>query len=419
MKYSLFCFLIVSLFFNNSCLAQDGNTLNIGDNAPSMVLASTNNSIQSFSFPYQNKIIFMFFWSSTVSKSKENIYKYKRIYTKYSNLDYKSCDGFDVISVALQSDKIAWAEDLPRFSLLKMKNCIAQKGYNDIFVKAYKISQTPTSFLIDEFGKIVFVNPTIKTIIDYLDQRKNSEQNNDVQTKLVGKIMFGNQSLTPLTNEKVWFLNDKNDTIQTVILDENGKFLVKNINTSSNIHVYFKDNSKINEEQSVFLTSENGEIVSPFIKSEIGYNYTLLDAEMSYLKPLFDNESGTKNDKGDIKDLYISEQLFKAKTNVLTPEAITKLNAVITKLKANPKTRVEVISHTDSNGDAKVNLSLTLKQSTAIAAYLISKGIAVNRIKSIYKGESEILNKCKDGIMCSEVEHNTNRRTEFKFYKVQ
>lgn len=418
MKYQFFYFFIVSLFLNKISSAQDGSKLNVGDNAPNLVLTSTNNSIQSFSFPYQNKVVLLFFWSSSVSKSKENIYKYKRLNSKYSDLEYKSCDGFEVISVALQSDKTAWAESLINFGLLKMNNCIAQKGYNDVFVKSYKITQTPTSFLIDEFGKVLFINPSLKTIIDYLDQRRNSQFNADVQTKLSGKIMYGNQQLlTPLANEKIWFLNDKNDTIQSVILDEKGKFLLRDVNTSLNLTIYLKFSSKINEDQTVFLTSENGEIVSPFIKNEIGYEYTLLDVEMPYLKPLFDNEPIVKTDKG-LKELYISSQLFKDKTSVLSKEAMAKLNSVIAKLNANPKTRVEIISHTDCNGDAKLNTSMTLKQSNSIAAYLLLEDISQTRIKTIGKGESEILNKCKDGVTCSEAEHNINRRTEFKFFQL-
>jgi outer membrane protein OmpA-like peptidoglycan-associated protein len=274
--------------------------------------------------------------------------------------------------------------------------------------------------LIDEFGKILFINPSLKTIIDYLDQRKNSQLNTDSQTKLTGKIMVGKQQLlTPLSNEKIWFLNDKNDTIQSAISDEKGKFLLRDINTLLNLNIYLKFSSKINDDQSVFLTSENGEIVSPFIKNEIGYEYTLLDAEMPYLKPLFDNEPVVKTDKGGLKELYMSAQLFKGKTTVLSKEAMVKLNSVIAKLEANPKTRVEIISHTDSNGDAKLNSSITLKQSNSIAAYLLLEDIPQTRIKTVGKGESEILNKCKDGVICSEAEHNINRRTEFKFFQLQ
>ena len=83
------------------------------------------------------------------------------------------------------------------------------------------------------------------------------------------------------------------------------------------------------------LTSENGNIVSNFKINEIGYDYTILDAEIPYLKPLVDNEPVVKKDSGAIKELYYSDVLFNSKENVLSKEAMDKLNTVIAKLKSN------------------------------------------------------------------------------------
>ena len=399
-------------------MAQDATKLNIGDQAPNLVLSSNNSSIQSFSFPYQNKVVLLFFWSSTVSKSKENIYRYKRLYSKYSDVAYKTCDGFDIISVALQSDKVAWEQALKDYDLSKINNCVAQKGYGDFFIKAYKLTETPSSFLIDELGKIVAVNPSIKTIIDYLDSKRNSMLNTDLQSKLSGKIMFGKGTPLPLANEKLWLLSDKKDSIECVTLDDKGSFLYKNINTSASYNLYLKPNPKITDDHFVFLTSENGNIVSNFKVNEIGYDLTILDAEIPYLKPLIDNEPVVKKDSGAIKELYYCDLLFNSKDNVLSKEAIDKLNSVIAKLKSNAKVKVDIVSHTDSNGDAAANTTISLKQSNSIAAYLVTKGIPKTRLKSIGKGEFEILNKCRDAIQCSEAEHRVNRRTEFKFYPI-
>lgn len=419
-KLVIFTLLSLQLIFCNISYAQDGTTLNVGDNAPGLVLPSTNNSIQSFNFPYQNKMVLLFFWSSSVSKSKENIYKYKKLYSKYSDIGFKTSDGFDIISVALQSDKNAWTQDLMKYDLLKLNNCIAQRGYNDLFVKNYKIKETNSSFLIDEYGKIVAVNPSLKTIITYLDEKRNVELNPDAQTKITGKIMFGQGSLIGLANEKIWFISSPNDTIQSIILDEKGAFLLKDINAQLPMVLFIRSSSKIAEDVPVFLTNEHGEIISPFTKNEIGYEYNLLDVEMPYLRPISDFGATQKadNDKS-LRNLYITEQLFKAKEMALSPEAIGKLGKVLTKLKENPKTNLEIITHTDSNGESAANLTLSSKQSTAILTYLTSKGIAKSRLKSIGKGETEILNNCKDGVKCSEAEHSKNRRTDFKFYPVQ
>ena len=416
-KITFTVFIFLCVLFSSFSFAQNDTKLNIGDNAPALVLTSTNNSIQSFSFPYQNKITLLFFWSSSVSKSRENIYKYKKIYNKYSDIGYKTCDGFDLISVALQSDKLAFSQDVVNYDLLKLNNCIAQKGYSDMFVKNYKISETPSSFLIDELGKIVAVNPSVKTILSYLDSKRNIEINSDVQTKLSGKVMFKNVTLMPLSNEKIWILNDKEDTLQSVVLDDKGGFLIKEINTQFPLTIVLKSTSKVTEEQPVFLTSENGEIISSITKTDNGYEYNLLEGEMTFLKPMFNNESAVKpNLDKSMKELYMIDQLFSAKETILSKEAIAKLNTIVAKLKENPKTKLEILTHTDSNGDSKVNTGLSLKQSTSIANYLVSKGILKTRIKAIGKGEEEILNKCKDGVTCSDEEHKKNRRTEFKFY---
>lgn len=409
-----FCyFLVLNFLCFNISYAQ----LAIGDQAPNLVLSSTNNSIQSFAFPNQNKIYLLFFWSTSVSKSRENIYKYKRLFTKYSDIGFKNCDGFDVLSVALQSDKIAWENALKEYDLSKINNCIAQKGYGDFFVKAYKLTETPSCFLIDELGKIVAINPPLNTIIDYLDNKRNSILNTDLQSKLSGKIMLKNM---PLANEKLYLLGDKKDTLQIAILDEKGAFIFKNINSSIPYNLYLTQNPKITDDNSkfVFLTSDNGDIISNFKNIDNGFEYNLLESELPYLKPLIDNEPAIKRDSGALKQLYVCDILFESKTTVLSKETITKLNSVLVKLKANPKTKLEIISHTDSNGDAILNTTVSSKQSNSIVTYLVSKGIAKTRLKSIGKGESEILNKCHDDIPCSEQEHRVNARTEFKFYPI-
>ena len=223
---------------------------------------------------------------------------------------------------------------------------------------------------------------------------------------------------TPFANEKLWLLGEKKDTIQSLTLDDKGTFLFKNIDISSSYNMYLKSSTSVKAGQRIFLTSENGDVVSNFKNIDNGYDYNLLEAEIPYLKPLFDNEPIIKKDSGALKQLYVSDILFETKASVLSKEAIAKLNSIITKLKANPKTKLEIISHTDSNGDAVANTTLSSKQSNSIIAYLITKGISKSRLKSIGKGEFEILNKCHDDIPCSEQEHRVNARTEIKFYPI-
>ena len=76
--------------------------------------------------------------------------------------------------------------------------------------------------------------------------------------------------------------------------------------------------------------------------------------------------------------------------------------------------RVEIASHTDSRGTAASNRDLSERRAQAVTNYLISKGINSSRIVSNGYGESQLLNRCADGVSCSEREHRANRRTQFR-----
>jgi outer membrane protein OmpA-like peptidoglycan-associated protein len=86
-------------------------------------------------------------------------------------------------------------------------------------------------------------------------------------------------------------------------------------------------------------------------------------------------------------------------------------------LENNSAMKLEVISHTDSQGDDNDNLELSIKRSTAVVDYLVLKGIDKSRLTATGKGEKEIRNRCKNDIDCSKKEHAFNRRTEFHFIK--
>lgn len=79
-----------------------------------------------------------------------------------------------------------------------------------------------------------------------------------------------------------------------------------------------------------------------------------------------------------------------------------------------PSMEIDLISHTDSRGDETYNYALSLKRAETAKDFLVSRGIAANRIKAVGYGESRLRNQCKDGVECTEEEHQYNRRTEIR-----
>ena len=75
---------------------------------------------------------------------------------------------------------------------------------------------------------------------------------------------------------------------------------------------------------------------------------------------------------------------------------------------------VFIESHTDMRGTKADNQDLSDRRAKAVIDYLISKGINRDQLYAKGFGESRLLNKCSDGVKCSEAEHAINRRTTFR-----
>ncbi len=417
-KFLVTALITLCFYVKQNAQTQTTTGLSVGDIAPPIVLPTSDNSLQSFVFPYQNKMMLLFFWNSSVKASKKDLYKYAKLNRRYSDLEYKICDGFGMVSITLQSDKTAWAYDLVKYNLTEINHCIALKGLNDVFIKDYQIKETPTSFLVDEFGKIKFINPDVPTIMGYLDERKNVLSQNKSQTKISGKILYS-EDIKPLKNSPVYITNDKNDTIQKVSTNDNGSFSLNDINTEQNLSISVPKNQQIKEGDKVYLASESGEILSEMSETPTAFEYRLLEVEMVYLKPIKENDIVDLKKQKALTDLTFIENLNKQGGTALSPESKTKLDALIVKLKVYPKARIEIISYTDCKGDKKLNASLSLKRAQIMGAYFETKGITKNRIKAFGRGEEEPLNKCVDGVPCSDTENEINRRTVFKFYQTE
>jgi outer membrane protein OmpA-like peptidoglycan-associated protein len=57
-------------------------------------------------------------------------------------------------------------------------------------------------------------------------------------------------------------------------------------------------------------------------------------------------------------------------------------------------------------------MKLSEKRGKSVLDYLTGKGISSSRINAQAFGETQLVNKCKDGVKCTEDEHKLNRRTE-------
>lgn len=80
--------------------------------------------------------------------------------------------------------------------------------------------------------------------------------------------------------------------------------------------------------------------------------------------------------------------------------------------------KVEFSAHTDSRGSDKYNLTLSQKRSDSCVQYLIFRGVKPSQLIAKGYGETQLKNRCKNGVQCSDEEHSENRRVEIKVLEV-
>ena len=87
-------------------------------------------------------------------------------------------------------------------------------------------------------------------------------------------------------------------------------------------------------------------------------------------------ESGAK--------MVIDNILFNTGKATLMPESFASLNKLVTLLRENPGVKIEVSGHTDNTGSAATNKTLSKNRALTVRNYLISQGIAGERVS--YEG---------------------------------
>lgn len=98
---------------------------------------------------------------------------------------------------------------------------------------------------------------------------------------------------------------------------------------------------------------------------------------------------------------------------VIRNDAALELNKLVKIMKDNPSISIELHSHTDAQGEDGYNLSLSDRRAQSARAYIVKKGVDLKRVSSKGFGETRIINDCKNGVECSDEQHEENRRTEF------
>ncbi|MBT2161795.1 OmpA family protein [Zobellia barbeyronii] len=113
------------------------------------------------------------------------------------------------------------------------------------------------------------------------------------------------------------------------------------------------------------------------------------------------------------KLLQLSTIYFNFNKYDIRKDSEIEVEKVIAAMEKYPSLRIKVNSHTDSRGKDSYNLWLSQKRAESTVNYMVKKGIDKERLDGEGFGETKLINKCANGVKCSDKDHELNRRSEF------
>ncbi|KIO51916.1 OmpA family protein [Flavobacterium hibernum] len=202
------------------------------------------------------------------------------------------------------------------------------------------------------------------------------------------------KSKLPLTDVTIIAYNSYNEVLAETKTNFDGKYAVI-VPCNKKVRIVASKTNYSDDEKTVETTKENeGEI-------------TDVNFELSNYDDLVVKKQGVE--KVDVNPIYFDYDKFD-----ITPLAVEELSKVVFIMKKFPNIKIKIESHTDSRGKDSYNLKLSDNRAKSTRDYIVSQGIDASRIESaIGYGETRLINKCKNGVKCTEAEHLLNRRSDF------
>jgi len=213
--------------------------------------------------------------------------------------------------------------------------------------------------------------------------------------KLKGQI-FDDANNQPLENAKVVLLDGNGEEIAYFITEANGYYEhIVDRDAKFTLNGSKEKYTDINKEFNSFNLDKEKEFV---VNLNVG------------LKPIEDVVL-----LADLETIY-----FDLDKSNIRPDAALELDKVVTLMNKYPGMVIRLESHTDSRANDQYNIALSNRRAKSTYEYIISNGIDVSRITK-YEGfgETQLVNKCSNGVKCSKDEHQLNRRTEFIIIKMK
>ncbi|MDQ8014283.1 MAG: OmpA family protein, partial [Flavobacterium nitrogenifigens] len=237
----------------------------------------------------------------------------------------------------------------------------------------------------------------------FSSNREGGKGDDDIYSFTKGKPIC-NQSISgmaidrktkkPLTDVTIMAYNSFSEVLGETKTNFDGKYAIE-VPCNKVVKMIAAKPNYSSDDKTVETTGQNGGEIKD------------VNFELSNYDDLVVKKQGVE--KVDVNPIYFDYDKYD-----ITPKAVEELTKVVFIMQKFPNIKIKIESHTDSRGKDAYNLKLSDNRAKSTRDYILSQGIDASRIESaIGYGETRLINKCKNGVKCSEEEHLLNRRSDF------
>jgi thiol-disulfide isomerase/thioredoxin len=131
--------------------------INLGNKAPEIMQASPKGNVITLS-SFKGKLVLVDFWASWCGPCRAENPAVVAAYNKYHSLNFKNGKGFEILSVSLDQNAVAWEKAIDKDQLIWPNHVSDLQGWSNAAALRYGVNSIPTNVLVDGNGIIVAKN---------------------------------------------------------------------------------------------------------------------------------------------------------------------------------------------------------------------------------------------------------------------
>lgn len=216
-----------------------------------------------------------------------------------------------------------------------------------------------------------------------------------------------------LSNVSLTLFDENFNPLSTIVTDEKGNYIFPKIKCGKKYAIRASKTDYGMKDVSTVLKKANGKTTLDFTMQKIFKPLATkaIEVKKTTVKPVKIGPIKVGTDLAKL--LHIPMNFFDLGKATIKKTSEPDLQKVVDVLNQYPNIQLDIRSHTDSRSSSESNQILSDKRAESTKNWLISKGIDASRLTAKGYGETKLVNKCADGVKCTEKEHQQNRRSEF------